>query len=191
MRSKLFVHSSLFTGIQKDQKAQPVLRVRCWWCWCRSRFKVLTRRRQQLPLEHCAELPRHQLFNPGHGNYGNPVTRHRGEYSTPTPRPPLAFLFAIRICQDAGVLHITSSWHWQSCLNHYLCILPTSAHRWTIYPCRNASGGRSCWYCTNCFISFKFELYRPSLLLTSAQIITDTRDRAFSTHIVHHQTVCI
>ena len=119
MRSKLFVHSSLFTGIQKDQKAQPVLRVRCW---CRSGFKVLTRRRQQLPLEHCAELPRHQLFNPGHGNYGNPVTRHRGEYSTPTPRQPLAFLFAIRICQDAGVLHITSSWHWQSCLNHYFPI---------------------------------------------------------------------
>ena len=122
MRSKLFVHSSLFTGIQKDQKAQPVLRVRCWWCWCRSGFKVLTRRRQQLPLEHCAELPRHQLFNPGHGNYGNPVTRHRGEYSTPPPRQPLAFLYAIRICQDAGVLHITSSWHWQSCLNHYFPI---------------------------------------------------------------------
>ena len=180
-----------------------MLRVRCWWWCCRSRFKVLTRRRQQLPLEHCAELPRHQLFNPGHGNYGNPVTRHRGEYSTPSTGPPLAFLFAIRICQDAGVLHITSSWHWQSCLNHYfpiiflvyclgyLGILPTSAHRWTIYPCRNASGGSSCWYCTNCFISFKFELYRPSLLLTSAQIITDTRDRAFSTPIVHHQTVSI
>ena len=122
MRSKLFVHSSLFTGIQKDQKAQPVLRVRCWWWCCRSRFKVLTRRRQQLPLEHCAELPRHQLFNPDHGNYGNPVTRHGGEYSTPPPRQPLAFLYAIRICQDAGVLHITSSWHWQSCLNHYFPI---------------------------------------------------------------------
>ena len=101
-----------------------MLRVRCWWCR-RSRFKVLTRRRQQLPPEHCVlPGPGQQLFNPGLVTMVTPSrdteesAEHRRHYTTTRTTTGDSVTHREK-AMDADALHITSPWHWQSCLNHY------------------------------------------------------------------------